>query len=104
MTYYKNTKNEKYPRIPWFLYETLKYYEKPYWTVDYFYQEKKSEPTGLYFKKADQIYPFLPKCMYNELSEEEQKEYRELTIEQFNLVITALSINNTPFSFNRWWA
>ena len=50
-SYYKNWKNEKYPRIPWFLYETLKYYEKPFWTEDYSYKEKESESSELYFKR-----------------------------------------------------
>ena len=103
-SYYKNWKNEKYPRIPWFLYETLKYYEKPFWTEDYSYKEKESESSELYFKISDQIHPFLPKCIYNKLSIEEQREYRELTIEQFNSIMKALSINNIPYSFNRWWA
>ena len=103
-SYYKNWKNEKYPRIPWFLYETLKSYEKPFWTEDYSYKEKESESSELYFKRSDQIHPFLPKCIYDKLSIEEQREYRELTIEQFNSIMKALSINNTQYSFNRWWA
>ena len=103
-SYYKNWKNEKYPRISWFLYETLKFYEKPFWTEDFSYKEKESESSELYFKISDQIHPFLPKCIYDKLSEEEQREYRELTIEQFNSIMKALSINNIPYSFNRWWA